>query len=298
LYGIAVKVCLLGTLRNEDAMQTGKSQCLTLELLGFLSHRQDPFMVILNSFWDESGKFNDHKVISFCGVGLSIPALGQFEDKWKELLRRNEIDFLKMSEALCASKPLSAVIPAQTSADRIEALKPFAACLFESFEIGVALAVNVEAYTRTPQHIKKSIGGKDPFYFSFLNGVMLIARYVQDDDKISFVCDDDEGAAETCLKMYRKMKILDKEWKRKLSAITFANDHVFVALQAADMLSSLVRLQANYEFFSQPYDYEPLFAYLGESRGPRYIQWKVCFVGELKMAKIECGWRRKDEQIP
>lgn len=44
-----------------------------------------------------------------------------------------------MKEALQADKPLSPVLPAQTLRERIEALKPFAACLVGTFEFGIVI---------------------------------------------------------------------------------------------------------------------------------------------------------------
>lgn len=257
-------------------------------------------MAIFTSYWDESGKFQDQKVVSFCGLCLSPAKLEKFEDDWRELLRRNELPWLKASDALKAHRELSPIIPVQTVGERIEVLKPFVACLTETFELGVAIAVNVEAFRRTPEHVKKQIaGGEDPFYFAFLTAITYFINYRHAEDRFAIVFDDDEKTSQNCLSLYRRMKLLGADY-RALASITFADDQAYMPLQAADLLSYLVRIQCDFEFSDTHYEYQPLFEYLAEDRGPRFIKWKVAFVGEQKMARIELGWKRemKPSQSP
>ena len=251
-------------------------------------------MAIITSYWDESGKFQDQQVISFCGLCLSPAKLEKFEDGWRELLRRNELPWLKASDALKAHRELSPVIPVQTVGERIEVLKPFVACLTETFELGVAIAVNVKAFRRTPEHVKKQIaGGEDPFYFAFLTAMVHFVNYPRTEERIAVVFDDDEKTAQNCLSLYRRMKILDVCYRAAFASITFADDQAYMPLQADDLLSYLVRIQCDFEFSGTPNEYQSLFDYLAEDRGPRFIKWKVAFVGEQKMARIELGWKRE-----
>lgn len=250
-------------------------------------------MAILNVFCDESGKFHDKTVISFCGLSASLETLQKFESKWKELLRMHHIESLKMSGALKAHRGLSDVIPKQSTNERSEALKPFAACVGEHLEFGLSMAVNVGAYRRTKQDVKRRVGGgDDPFYFAFLRVILGFANGANGRN-ISLVCDDDQGTAENCLKLYRKLRNMPDDNLQTLSAITFADDRVFPALQAADMLSGLIRLEAGKRFFEGRNDYGPLLEYMTEDRGRKYTQWGFLFVGEREMAKIELSWAKQ-----
>jgi hypothetical protein len=280
-------------------MPAAKNEYSSAEFFEFLDPRREHLMAILTSYWDESGKFEDQKVVSFCGVCLSRSKIESFEEDWSELLRRNGLSYLKVSDALKADRKLSAIIPAQTVGERIEALKPFVSCLAERFELGVAIAVNVEAFKRTKEHIKKKIaGGEDPFYFAFLTAIAHFVNYRQEDDRIAVVFDDDEKTASRCLALYRRMKIIDADYRAALASITFADDQAYKPLQAADLLAGLVRLQCDFQFSDRSYDYQSLFEHLAEDRGPRFIQWRIAFVGEQKMAKIELGWKREMRQNP
>jgi hypothetical protein len=273
-------------------MIPGDCQHGAAELLSFLDIRRESLVAILNFYSDESGKFSDKKVVSFSGFCASPTALEKFEDRWRELLRRYKLPYLTMKEALQAERQLSPVIPQQSPKERIEALKPFAAALVETFELGVSITVAVDAFARTKEHVKNQLsGGSNPTYFCFLTEMLQVADHGQEDDRISLICDDDEQTAINYLKLYRKLKNVHEPAHQKFCSITFADDKVFLPLQAADMLASLTRLQSGSEFFGTTYDYQPLFYYLAEPRGPKYIRWRIAFIGEVKMARLELDWK-------
>ncbi len=272
---------------SADACQLSSS-----DLMSVLNTRKGELMAIIASYWDESGKFEDQEIVAFCGFCLSASNVKRFEDKWRELLRRNDLSALKAHTALSERRALSSKIPAQTVEERIEVLKPFADCITEGFELGVAIAVKVEAFRRTAQHIKKKIaGGEDPFYFAFMLAITSLLNYRKSDEKMAVLFDDDEKTAKHCLTLYRKMKLENAQYRKALTSITFAEDETYLGLQAADLLSSLTRLHSDFELSGTPYRYEPLLRYLAEDRGTRSIQWKRGCIGEQKMAKIELGWK-------
>jgi len=249
-------------------------------------------MAIFNSYWDESGKFKDQKVVSFCGLCLPLVKLDTFEVRWKELLRRRDLPYLKATDALNPRRPLSSAIPAQTVRDRIEALKPFASCIADCFELGVALAVNVGAFNRTRDHIKKRIsGGEDPFLMAFSLAMATFAYYRRERDSVAVIFDDDEGTAGNCLKLYRRMRTKELAYHGVFASITFADDQVYMPLQASDLLAALIRREAERRFFGKRFDYEPLFAHMVEPRGDGSIRWRAGFIGEQSMAKIELSQR-------
>ena len=264
---------------------------------GFLEIKRKPLMAILSSYWDESGKFKDHKTISFCGLCATSGKLEKFEEDWRELLRRNGLSYLKVSDALNADYQLSPIIPAQTASERIDALRPFVSCLTQWFELGVAVGVGVEAFERTAEDLKRQIsGGDNPFYMAFRAALILFADYCQAGDSLAIVIDDDEETAKHCLSFYRKTKIEDANLRSAFSSITFADDKVYLPLQAADLLAGLVRLECALRFSGNLYDYKPLYDYLAENRGPRSIQWQFHYIGEQGMARFELLWKKRRQQ--
>jgi len=56
-------------------------------------------MAILHAYFDESGKKDDHPVVTFTGVCLSQSRLQGFDDAWNELLRRYGLNSLHMAKA-------------------------------------------------------------------------------------------------------------------------------------------------------------------------------------------------------
>jgi hypothetical protein len=54
------------------------------------------------------------------------------------------------------------------------------------------------------------------------------------------------------------------EMRDKMAAISFADDRYLFGLQAADLISSLVRKEAGRDFFGEDFEYRPLFNLLKE----------------------------------
>jgi hypothetical protein len=248
---------------------------------------REPFVAVLNSFFDESGKFKDHKVVSFCGVCATSSALHRFDEEWNGLLRRANLPSLTMKRALEHHRRLSSSIPKQTSSERTEILKPFASCIRDHLELGVAIGVDVQAYSALSPQAKRSIGNSnDPYYLSFMRCLTELASHVQGDDKVSFICDDGEDTALNCYKFYRTIRKLVPEWKERLVSLSFADDQHFPALQAADMLSSLTRLEARRRFYLEGHDYRDLVNHLMANSTPTSIQWKGLYLGNRELQQL------------
>jgi hypothetical protein len=239
-------------------------------------------MGILHGYFDESGKV-DKPVVAFCGFIAAASRIQAFDDEWNSILRGYEMDFLTMKRALKAHTPLSPKIRKQSFAERIEALKPFADCIRKHFEYGIASAVDVAAFKDLSPGAKKQLGGiENPHYLAFLQGMMGFVHHIRSDDRISFICDDDEQTAWNCYQFYRRVRKLHAICRKHFSAISFAEDKSFPGLQAADLFSSLARMRARFLFFGTPYDYAPLFDYLTAPQP--LFSWGVGFYDKAKLA--------------
>ncbi|MFZ0799059.1 MAG: DUF3800 domain-containing protein [Terriglobales bacterium] len=263
-------------------MSCDESQYLSIRLCGQL------LMGFFHSFFDESGKFKDHKVVSFCGIVTENGNLRRFTEAWKVLLRHYEMPFLHMKRALNPNVALGPAILKQTIPERNDALKPFADCIADNLELGVAMAVDVEGFSKWEPGAKKRLGGSDdPAYLAFLRVGSTLQEYAaRDDDQISLTCDDDLGTAWNFYQLYRRVRVIDPIARKKFIAIAFANDKHYPALQAADMLSSLVRLEAYRQFSKRPYDFIPLFKHLTQDRGPQAIKWRVMFANKAVLENL------------
>ena len=165
------------------------------------------FMAILSSFFDESGKFGDHKVVAFCGVCATPSKLGLFEQEWNALLRHVNLPFLTMKKALAHHRRLGPSIPKQSPEQRTEILSPFVKCIRGHIDLGVLVQIDVQGYhMMSPNAIRKIGNSPDPYYPAFLRGLTELAEYVGEDDRVSFICDDEEATAINCYKFYRRIK--------------------------------------------------------------------------------------------
>jgi len=272
---------------------------MTSDFYDYLDCRFSPeeFMGIFHTFFDESGKFKDHKIISFCGFGSKAGTLKDFDGDWEYQLRRTGMDALHMVDACRINKPLGRLIGAQSLPDRINDLKPFADCIRNHLELGVATVFEVEGYTSFTEMAKKALGGSDnPFYTQFLSTMQTVTDYVTTGEPITLMCDEDESTAWWCYKLYSRVKKVDRRIGRKLAAISFANDQHFPALQAADMLSFLCRLQANGEFYGVDYNFHPLFTYLTAPRGSSATYWQVAFKNKSQLSPLGATLDRHQRQ--
>jgi hypothetical protein len=246
-------------------------------------------MAIFYGWFDESGKHHDHPVVSFSGVLGPHERLAAFEDAWKELLRRYGWASLHMTKVLSVKK-FSKYVQADTKEERIEALKPFADCISKHFELGFIEAIDVKGFKSLAENVRIQLGSPDdPYLIAFTRALLHINDYVGDDGRVALVCDDDAATAWDCYRHYRSVRNVHDQIRQKTIALTFADDEYFPALQAADMLAFLTRLEAKREFYRIPYSYRNLFGYLVSDRGSGYIQWHKMFANEQVMRGLMQG---------
>ncbi len=254
-------------------------------------------MGILHSFFDESGKFQDHQVVAFCGFGASDAQLKEFDKQWENQLLRCGMDALHWVKARRCGKALGDRIGPQSLQERINDLKPFADCVNDYLGLGAACVFEVTGYASFAQDSKNLLGGSDnPFYVQFLRTVMLLAEFARPGENITMMCDEDEETAWNCYRLYRRVKEIHPKVGRRLAAISFADDVYFPALQAADMLSFLCREQAKLQWFGESYEYRDFFRYLTDPRGTSNLRWQVAFKNMDDLQKLEKSLVRKQQR--
>jgi hypothetical protein len=250
-------------------------------------------MAIFQAFFDESGKFKDKHVISFCGLCSPLARIRAFEEDWKGLLGHFGLQSLSMKRALRHKIKLSQSVEAKSAPERNKALEPFAESIRKHFELGVAVTVDVDAYEKWPTYAKKKMGGSDnPHYFAFLSALMISGHYLQDEDRLGLVCDDDRETAINCYGLYQRVRTVVSDLRNKLVAITFADDNEVVPLQAADMLSSLCRLEAGRKFHREYFEYVPLFNSLTAPSSSGGIKWGVRFYSKEHLEDLARRMRK------
>jgi hypothetical protein len=219
--------------------------------------------MIISAFFDESGKFKDHSTVAFAGVAGVADNLTKFCDEWRRHLRLNGLESLTMKKALNHKSPLSPKRAAKGITNRLDALLPFAVCIRRHLQNVLAFAIDVVAFKGCPERVR-NLWGNDPHYMVFTRVLLEVMKALGEGDSISIVCDDEEDTAFPMYRLYRRIKIVSAEARKKLASISFADDRVFYGLQAADFVASLTRLQAGEKFFSEGHEYGRLWEELGK----------------------------------
>jgi uncharacterized protein DUF3800 len=228
----------------------------------------------VSSFFDESGKFKDHKVISFGGVAAYNENFIDFANEWGRLLFRNGLQALNAKNVLNARRPLSRKNTRVGLEQRIEDLASFVGCIRKHLQVVIGVRIDVRAFKKLPTHFFQTYGA-DPIFVAFARSMLEVIGFTPDRDKISFVCDDEEEVAFHMFKLYRRVKKIFPGARNKLVAITFADDKALFALQAADLVSSIMRLEAGRRMLRAKYDYLPLFKALSKSPARNEQLWNV-----------------------
>jgi hypothetical protein len=252
----------------------------------FLEIKQAELFMMISAFCDESGKFDSEPAVSFAAVAGTPAEFSEFHDEWQRHLRLNGLKVLTMKRALNATKRLSQKRSALGCANRIDALLPFIECIRKRLQNIVTVAVDVEAYKNAPSVIQ-GIWTQDPHFLAFTRTVIALLKPLRERDTINIICDDEEKTALPVYRLYRRIKLIYADARSRLASLSFADDEVFSALQAADMVASFMRLEAKKRFTNEDYEYAKLWKSLGSpKKDDRLWGFGGSFVGKVELSKL------------
>lgn len=212
----------------------------------------------VSSFFDESGKFKDHRIIAIGCVAALNQHLDSFADEWGRLLALNGMKAFHTTKALRHHVPLGTKNDALGLKKRITALLPFVACIRKHLEVAVGCWIDVKAFKALPSHFFK-VFGNDPSYMAFVRSLLHVLDFTGDNDQIVLVCDEDEQTALAFYGLYKRVKMVMADVRCKLKAISFGDDTALFAVQASDFVASMVRLDALSKRDKRKNTYKPLF---------------------------------------
>lgn len=250
-------------------------------------------MQTISSFMDESGKFLDSEVVVIGAVvALDRAHMGNFVNEWGYWLKQNGLEYLEMKEALKLYRPLSGNVAAHEPSQRIAALLPFILCVRRHLHMITGVAIDVQEFRRVPEQYRR-IWTDDPCYTAFARTVLEIVESSPSDGIISLYCDDEEKTAWPFYELYRRIKNQYPDARDKLRGITFADDRLSFALQAADLVSSLIRREALLRFRNQSSDFRPLFDALTRPPDPweKIIAAGVAWCDGEQLARLGEGYK-------
>jgi hypothetical protein len=223
------------------------------------------WMLFLQSYFDESGKAADHDIASFCGFIAPSDKWREFTDAWNYAVGDAGLRSpVKATDILRYRRAVSKTIPAQTAIERTEALAPLVKAIRESVSFGVAVAIDCRAFRSLPE-ADRQILKAEPHYWAFRMALLLIRQYaehihsVDPDIHIALCCDEEERYSVECLKLFTNVRRTFPELRERFVSIAFADDKYFPQLQAADLIASLARQEADRQFHQKPFDMKPLY---------------------------------------
>jgi hypothetical protein len=244
-------------------------------------------------FCDEGGKYQTGPVVSFAGVAVSPSRLETFNNDWNSLLRSYDLESIHMRVLADVYSAHGPKFPRDQTVDqRIEALLPFADCINKHLEIGLIETWDVAGHVALPVAAKARIGGSDdPHYLAFVRGILQIVEHLDADDRINVICDDDLVKAWDCYLHYRAVCAAMPELRKKFASLSFARDENFPALQAADMVAFLSRLEASNRFHGKVNEWLRLFEHLTTDPTPECgaMRWFALFANEQQLMRLANG---------
>lgn len=257
----AVSVGPRGSVPKEP--RKGKMLDFTSTPLSFASEETVFTVSIrLSGFFDESGKFHDHQIISFCGFLGRAEQWNALQVEWNGLLLRYGIASLHMSGGMLNFKrSLSSKHPALGKDSRIKVLKEFIKVIKRNLNVAIANAVHVKDYQAQPEHHKSILGGDDPYYWSFSQAMAEVLGYLKSvpGSEANIIVDDEEKYFVECYKLMARFKRGSPETRKCFISMCAADDEKFPQLQAADLLAYLTRNEAGYKFLGIDYDFRELY---------------------------------------
>lgn len=246
------------------------------------------FLTMFHVYVDESGKKGDHPLVTVVFMGLPHSRLSSLDDAWNGLLRQYELAALHMAKASRLNEPCGSKMLRRQSVDkRTDALIPFADCIAEHLEVGTIYAFDVSGFKSFKNETKNLRSSpNDPYYLAFVRSLLDLIDYVRGDEKISLICDDDLETAWQCFCNYRAVKIRMREVKERVVCLAFADDEYFPALQVADFVAYLSRLEARKTLFRDFNLYHRLCAHLFQDRGAGFISWRRVFADHKSLSEL------------
>jgi hypothetical protein len=249
----------------------------------------------VSAHFDESGKFKDHDVISIgCVGGFAERFENGFVNEWGTLLNAYGLKAISGKATLNYNKPLSAKNPCLGLQDRMACLLSFISCIRKHVQVVTGLAVDAKEFKKLPSYFFKTFGN-NPAFMAFVRSAMYMTDFTPDNDKLTLICDDDEETAWEFYRLYRRVKKVWPDARKKFGGIAFVDDRYLFGVQASDLIASIMRLEANLQLNNAKYDYGPAFqALTAQPEKQEPWLWQVAISIARKETLIETAESIKD----
>jgi hypothetical protein len=229
--------------------------------------------------------------VAFAGIAAINSNFVDLTIEWQRNLKRCGLTSLTMKQALNHRRPISGKVEAKGITNRVKTLLPFIEAIRKHNSLVVGAAVDVEAFNALPSEDRRSLEN-NPHYMAFVRVLVEAADIVNNGDKLTCICDDDEKTAYGMNELYRMVRRHHSDARQKL-ALSFADDSAWDVLQAADLVSSLMRMEGGYRLKGQEYDYRDLFISLTSPQpGDKLSIFRAGFFGSQELKSLSQDYRK------
>jgi hypothetical protein len=225
------------------------------------------------AYFDDSGKEDDKNVICLGCVAAFQERFDDFHRDWKHLLEANGLAVVSGKDVFNYNKPLSEKNPAFGVEARTAALLPFVLCIRKQLHLISGTVIDIKEWKQVPSHLKQFVGN-NALFMAFLRSVLFVYGFASD-AVICLAFDEDNETTEPYYKLYKRVKKILPGADKKLAAITFADDRSLYALQAADLVGGLIRLQYDAVWNGAAFDYRALYDELVKPGQPHERLWEL-----------------------
>jgi hypothetical protein len=211
-------------------------------------------MACLDGYFDESGKYQDSRVVSF--VGFVQESWEPFNREWRKRLRRYRLPSLHLSkDALKAT------------GEQLEMYRDFMGVISSRIEECYAVAADAEKFSTVHAEVRQGVFN-DVHYVVFETVLILMWEHFRQvpDTTINIVCDDDPEKACLTYGVYNRFRQANPEARAMYRSIAFADDRHYPQIQAADLLSWIARAQALYEYYREDYQMRTLYEQINQPK--------------------------------
>lgn len=202
-------------------------------------------MLVLQGWFDESGKLADSDYVVFAGFIGKPASWNEFSFQWTKRLRAGarKVPYLHTVDAMSLR---GAIWKNWNSRDRDTLLIDLAKILHAHVPHGIVAHCVVNDF-RVHTILKEKLG--NPHYAAFEACMMGLLEYSRSGrDDLHIITDDEEKYGVECYKLLNKLKIRHPKVRNLISGFCLNDDRKFPPLQAADLWSyfhrqELVRLK-------------------------------------------------------
>jgi len=205
-------------------------------------------MIVLNAYFDESGKQNQERFVTF--AGFVSESWDDFNRVWGNRLRKYKLDGgLHLSES-----------DMQANAQKLEMYSEFIKVIRLYVEKGIAIAADTGGFQAIHQDIREYL--YDDAHFIAVESALIDLKDFSSatpDVSVNVICDDDPLKACSMYKLYNRFLQTHTKARKMFRSIAFADDKFYPQLQAADLLAWVGRAEARHRFYNEDFPLRRLY---------------------------------------